>query len=182
MAKNRIEELRTQDFQRRRDELIYNQTKEREEVEQAHIMEYQEFNKNWDDTLAQIEMQDQQAIQGLEERHVRELEQNRQELEQKLPMTFKQSAELLNLRTIEQQLARQKQYADAHQVQVKAQMMEQEESEKNMQMRHKKIVSVEAKLITKQQNEMNALRKKIEAAMNERLKQRENEHNKYYTL
>ena len=57
-------------------------------------------------------------------------------------------------------------------------MMEQEESEKNMQMRHKKIVAVEAKLITKQQNEMNALRKKIEAAMNERLKQRENEHNK----
>ena len=40
MAKNRIEELRAQDFQRRRDEMIYNQTKEREEVEQAHIMEY----------------------------------------------------------------------------------------------------------------------------------------------
>ena len=55
MAKNRIEELKLQDFQRRREELIYNQTKEREEVEQAHIMEYQEFNKNWDDTLAQME-------------------------------------------------------------------------------------------------------------------------------
>jgi hypothetical protein len=33
MAKNRIEELKHQDFQRRREELIYNQTKEREEVE-----------------------------------------------------------------------------------------------------------------------------------------------------
>jgi hypothetical protein len=52
MAKNRIEELKLQDFNRRREELIYNQTKEREEVEQAHIMEYQEFNKNWDNTLA----------------------------------------------------------------------------------------------------------------------------------
>ena len=61
-------------------------------------MEYQEFNKNWDDTLAQIEAQDQQAIQALEEKHVRELEENRQVLEQKLPLTFKQSAELLNLR------------------------------------------------------------------------------------
>ena len=58
MAKNRIEELKLQEFQRRREELIFNQTKEREEVEQAHIMEYQEFNKNWDDTLAQIEVQD----------------------------------------------------------------------------------------------------------------------------
>ena len=33
MAKNRIIELKEQDFQRRREELIYNQTKEREEVE-----------------------------------------------------------------------------------------------------------------------------------------------------
>jgi hypothetical protein len=44
--------------------------------------------------------------------------------------------------------------------------------------RHKKIVAAEAKLIQKQQNEMLALRKKIEANMNEKLKQRENEHNK----
>jgi 5-formaminoimidazole-4-carboxamide-1-beta-D-ribofuranosyl 5'-monophosphate synthetase len=40
MAKNRIDELKSQDFQRRREELIYNQTREREEVEQAHIQEY----------------------------------------------------------------------------------------------------------------------------------------------
>jgi hypothetical protein len=35
-----------------------NQAKEREEVEHAHIQEYQEFNKNWDDTLGQMEDQD----------------------------------------------------------------------------------------------------------------------------
>lgn len=52
MAKNRIEELRAQEFQRRRDDLILNQTRERQEVEEAHLMEYQEFNKNWDNTLA----------------------------------------------------------------------------------------------------------------------------------
>lgn len=52
MAKNRIEELKVQEFQRKKEELIYNQTKEREEVEQAHIMEYQEFNKAWDENLA----------------------------------------------------------------------------------------------------------------------------------
>ena len=37
MAKNRIEELKAQDFQRKREELIFNQTNEREQVEQAHI-------------------------------------------------------------------------------------------------------------------------------------------------
>ena len=60
--------------------------------------------------------------------------------------------------------------------------MEEDEREKYMQQRHKKIVACEAKLIQKQQNEMSALRKKIEATMNERLKQREYEHNKYFII
>lgn len=47
-----------------------------------------------------------------------------------------------------------------------------------MQMRHKKIIAAEASLIQKQQNEMNALKKKLEANLNERLKLRETEHNK----
>ena len=55
MAKNRIEELKQQSLQKKREELIYQQTKEREEVEQAHVLEYQDFNKQWDETLAQIE-------------------------------------------------------------------------------------------------------------------------------
>ena len=170
MAKNRIEELKIQDFTRRREQLIYEQAREREEVEQAHLMEYQDFNKRWDEALGQIEQQDQQAIRALEDRHIRDLEENRQMLEQKLPLTFKQSAELLNLKMIQQQLARQKQYAEAHQVQIKAQQMEEEERERYMQSRHKKIVAAEATLIQRQANEMNALRKKIETGMNERLK------------
>ena len=141
-------------------------------------MEYQEFNKNWDETLAQIEQNDNMAQKNLEEKHIRELEDNRQRLEETLPMNFKYSAELLNLQKIQQQLAKQKEYAEAHQVQVKAQQLEQEEREKYMQQRHKKIVVAEAKMLTKQQNEMAALRKKIDANMNERLKQRESEHNK----
>lgn len=37
MAKNRINELKQQDFHRRHEELIFNQTQQREECEQAHI-------------------------------------------------------------------------------------------------------------------------------------------------
>jgi len=46
-----------------------------------------------------------------------------------------------------------------------------------MDTRHKKILAAEAKLMQKQQVEMNALRKKLEGKMNERLKLREVEHN-----
>ena len=47
-----------------------------------------------------------------------------------------------------------------------------------MQMRHKKIIAAEAKLIQKQQNEMHALIKRQETAMSEKIKTREFEHNK----
>jgi len=56
--------------------------------------------------------------------------------------------------------------------------MEAKEQEKYMNDRHKKIITAEAKLINKQSNEMNALKKKLEANLNERLKLRETEHNK----
>lgn len=37
MAKNRVAELRQQDYDRRYQELVFNQTQQREECEQAHI-------------------------------------------------------------------------------------------------------------------------------------------------
>ena len=46
-----------------------------------------------------------------------------------------------------------------------------------MRERHKKIIASEAKFIQKQQNEMNALKKKLEGNLNGRLKIREQKHN-----
>jgi len=101
MAKNRINELKQQQSQREMEQLLYDQAQEREEIERAHIQEYQQFNQQWDQTLNDIEQQDQEAVAALEEKHVRELEENRQNLEQKLPLTFKHSAELLNMKKIQ---------------------------------------------------------------------------------
>lgn len=47
-----------------------------------------------------------------------------------------------------------------------------------MEAREKKILATEAKLMTIQSNEMNALRKRLQMKMNECLKLREVEHNK----
>jgi len=52
----------------------------------------------------------------LEERHLKELEENRQVLEQRIPLNFKASSELLNLKKIQDGLARQKEYAEAHKI------------------------------------------------------------------
>ena len=81
------------------------------------------------------------------------------------------------MRKIQQNLAKQKDYQEAHQVQQRANQLEEKERQAYMDARHKKILAAEAKLMQKQQNEMNALRKKLEAKMNERLKLRGVEHN-----
>ena len=50
--------------------------------------------------MARTQDEHQQMMKGLEDKHVRELEENRQRLEQSLPMVPKASAELLNLKKI----------------------------------------------------------------------------------
>lgn len=120
MAKNRIAELKEQEFNRAQEELIFMHEQQRQECEQAHIKQYQDFNEHWDNELQQAQQDDQNEILALEERHTQELEQNRQHLEATLPAKYKQSTELLNLRKIQEQMARQKNYQQAHQVQVRA--------------------------------------------------------------
>jgi len=74
MAKNRIAELKYQDYERKRNELLFNQTQQREECEQAHIKQYHEFNQQWDDDLLQTQQEDAQALGQLERQHAQELE------------------------------------------------------------------------------------------------------------
>jgi hypothetical protein len=63
----------------------------------------------------------------LTERHNKELEENRQALEEKVSPVFKQSAELLNLRKIQDQLVKQQEYTEAHKVQAKILELEKQE-------------------------------------------------------
>ena len=82
------------------------------------------------------------------------------------------------MRKIEANLARQKNYQQAHEIQVRANELESKEREQYMVEVSKKVLASESTLISRQQNEMAALRKKLEGRMNERLKLREVEHNK----
>ena len=117
-------------------------------------------------------------MQALEEKHINDLTVNRQTLEEKLSQTFKSSAELLNLRKIQANLAKQKNYQQAHDIQMRANDLEEKERDLFMVEVQKKVLSSDANLMARQQNEMSALRKKLEGRMNERLKLREVEHNK----
>jgi len=77
------------------------------------------------------------------------------------------------MRKIQTNLAKQKDYQEAHQVQQRANEIEEKERVAHMDGRHKKILAAEAKLMQKQSVEMGGLTKKLEGKMNEYLKKRE---------
>lgn len=178
MAKNRIAELKEQEFQRQMEEMLFEHQRQREDCEQAHIKQYQEFRTHWDNELKIREEADQAQIHELDQHHIRVLQENREEVQKKLSTTFKASSELLNLRKIQAQFAKQKDYKEAHEVQTRANEMEQKERERWEVDCHKKVLSSETALMAKLNNDMNALKKRLEAQMNESLKMREQEQTK----
>jgi hypothetical protein len=172
MAKNRIKDLKEQKKQMDMDELLTRQQNENIELEETHILEFNSFNQEWDKRMNEFQMHSSQLIKALEEKHVAKHDEFRKQIEDKIPIKFKPSPELLNLRRIQVNLAKQKEYKEAHDVQVRAQKLEKIEQERYMEERQIKIEKAEEKLFQQQDNEMEALRKRIIAGENEQKKQR----------
>lgn len=68
MAKNRIDELKVQEEQKRKDALRLKQQQERLEIEEAHLMEFNQFNENWDKRMNEFAMHGDQLLKALEEK------------------------------------------------------------------------------------------------------------------
>lgn len=131
IAKNRLEELKLHEESRRKEAMRSRQIAERLGVEEAHMLEFQQFNVVWDTKMAQFEQQSEELINSMkvgaargrspllrrrtarpsrpaaQERHAEELKQFQQMLLERQQRP-KFSRELLNLRRIQDALARQK--------------------------------------------------------------------------
>lgn len=55
IAKNRLDELKAHEEKRRREAMKARQIAERLGVEEAHMLEFQQFNKTWDKKNADYE-------------------------------------------------------------------------------------------------------------------------------
>mmetsp|Transcript_13620 Transcript_13620/g.21320 ORF Transcript_13620/g.21320 Transcript_13620/m.21320 type:complete len:84 (+) Transcript_13620:283-534(+) len=79
-------------------------------------------------------------------RHQMLLQQNRIDMEKKLPVVFKFSSELLNLQKMQLGLAKQKKYKEANQLQIRCQTKETAERDKYILARDTKILKSESNL------------------------------------
>jgi hypothetical protein len=100
-------------------------------------------------------------------------------IEQSIPLGKRETSEVINLRRVEEQLARQEDYVGAHKVQRQIADLERRESEKWAVMRNSKIRNLLVQLQSKQEVELSALRQKITQGHEEQRKVRQQEEEKY---
>jgi len=78
------------------------------EVEQAHLEEFNGFNRAWDEKMRAYEDRAREDEEKLEGKHKQEFELVTAQIQNKLPEKPKPSSEVLNLKTILANLAKQK--------------------------------------------------------------------------
>lgn len=171
IAKNRLEELKLHEENRRREAMRSRQIAERLGVEEAHMLEFQQFNAVWDKKMTEYEQHAEDLIQAMKERHASELREYQRVLMSK-EIKPKFSRDLLNLRKIQETLAKQKDYAEAHKMKLKADALEAWEIEKWQSARQQDLITKETKFKHSKEGELIALQKRIQSGREEQKKQR----------
>lgn len=108
MAKNRIAELRQQQEMKQLEDLKSRHLSMKLEVEQAHLEEFNGFNRTWDEKMKDFEDRSKQDEEKLEAKHKQEFDLLTNQTLSKLPEKPKPSSEVLNLKMILANLAKQK--------------------------------------------------------------------------
>jgi len=176
VARTRLQQLRDHEENRRREELRSQQLAERLGVEEAHMKELQEFNEIWDRKVAEFEAHAANLQNTLASRHKAEYQQHIDKIRSETePRTPRWSKDLLNLRKIQETLAKMKKYAEAGKTKAQADKIEDKEHAMWKAKREQKIASLEEQFLHKQQLEMGGLLKRIQSGREEQKHARKSE-------
>merc|ERR1711918_276189 len=163
IAKKRLDELQEHEANRQKEAMRSRQITERLGVEEAHMMEFQQFNAIWDKKMEEFKANAKQLVDNMKKKHSNELFRFKERLQKSQPYRPKFSKELLNTRKIQETLAKMKQYAEAHKVELK-----------KLRSQHAhKLAAQEMQFAQRQTAELAALEKRIETARQEHKIQRQ---------
>jgi len=168
VAKMRLAQLRAHEENRRREELRSQQLAERLGIEEAHMKELQSFNEIWDQKVAEFESHAANLQGTLSSRHKQEHQAYMEKLARETePRTPRWSRDLLNMRKIQETLAKQKKYAEAAKTKGHADQLEAKETAMWKARRESKMAALEEQYLNKQQLEMGGLLKRIQSGREE---------------
>eukprot|EP00435_Cladocopium_sp_Y103_P064710 s497_g26.t1 len=161
-VKMRLDLLQEKADAKRKEALRQRQLAQRLGVEEAHMKELQEFNQHWDQKVAEFEAHAASLQAQLQERHNQEFAEARKKFEMETePRNPRFSKDLLNLRKIQDTLAKMKKYSEAGKTKQQADILEAKEREAWSTKREAKIRSLEEQFLHKQSLEMTGLTKRI---------------------
>jgi hypothetical protein len=149
------------------EELQSKQENERIELEDSHLLEYQEFVNSWEKRLNNHKKDASQQVFLMIEKQKREKIQLLEKLEKQIPLNPKPSGELLNMIKIQEGLIKQQDYGEAHKVQQRINLLSRNENSTWDKERKRKIMQQESHLDKKQQVELNALNKRLKTIEDE---------------
>merc|ERR1712010_145094 len=167
IAKKRLDELQEHEANRQKESMRSRQITERLGVEEAHMMEFQQFNAIWDKKMEEFKANAKQLVDNMKKKHSNELFRFKEKLQKSQPYRPKFSKELLNTRKIQETLAKMKQYAEAHKIKIKADRLEEIELEKLRSQHAHKLAAQEMQFAQRQQLELATLMKRIDTAEQE---------------
>ena len=173
-ATEQLDTLRKQEEARRIKALKSRHISERAEVAQAHVQQYSDFNTAWDRYLAEYDAMASMYVKQMQERHATKLRDFQENLHTELmkkPLKF--GRELLDWRSREQMLAKQKKYSEAARIKGVADEHERRERARLDEERLSSFGQREAKFRIQQNAEQSALLKRVETRRAEHVKQRE---------
>lgn len=179
LASMRLDQLKQHEEMSRRKALVEQQLAERMGVEEAHIADMKEFDEIWEQRKQEFENHAANLRQTLASRHQEEHQKHLDKLRRETePRTPRWSRDLLNLRKIQETLAKMKKYAEAEKTKIQSDELEAQEHAQWKAKREAKIASLEEQFLHKQQLEMGGLLKRIQSSREEQKLARETELNR----
>jgi len=166
-AARRLKELRQHEENRRREAMRSRQTAERLGIEEAHMLEFEQFNAIWEQRMQEYEKSAEEGLEKLKEKHLAEIMAFQEEWQNKLPRKPKLSKELLNMRKIQDTLARQERYQEAQKIKFKADEREAWELAPLQDQLSQTLAAKEQRIRQKQHAELTGLAKRIQRGREE---------------
>lgn len=172
-AHKQLQVLKKQEEKRQHKAVKVRQISERQDVQLAHNMQFNDFNAAWDKYMEEYDNMAQVYIQQMTERHAIVLLEYQRKLRADLATKPpKWSKELLEWRRRQHVLARGKSYSEAQKIKKIADRAEEKERRDLEDAQAIIFARKEAKYRLVQQGELQALLKRIEARRKEHIKQR----------
>jgi len=178
LAQQKIEDIKAKEMVRQENNIKAFQEEELIQVENAQKEQFIEFNKVWDNYMAEYEVTALDSLEKLKEKHIKEVEELHERLKGELAFHFKSSKQLIELRQKEQTLVKMKKYGEAEKIKSQADGLE--EWERNN--KEKEITDIidkkTAALRKQQQRSLTVLLKRIQKDRNQQLMNREQDSQK----